>query len=248
MKFFSYILLIKNYLKHFDENSSEYEYVNSIQDEFSRIAIRCEEELIVSTGELNRLKNRIDSKLECFENQQFLWHGSIKKQSQRKRNDITQCYLILFSGCLIVCEESGNKLEIKRQLSVENIMIDLLKTRAITSTNILYPFRVNGMEKSYEFLVEKESIREKWMNKIEQASKHFSSDRSNHQSIGLHAPILVNDNDVTRCQICNIRFGSKLISSRRHHCRACGRCICSSCSTKKLILQISFQRWRSSSM
>jgi len=60
---------------------------------------------------------------------------------------------------------------------------------------------------------------------------------SDRQKIGIRAPILVYDIDVTRCQICHTRFGLKLIPSGRHHCRSCGRCICGSCSTKKLILK-----------
>ncbi len=47
----------------------------------------------------------------------------------------------------------------------------------------------------------------------------------------------VYNTDVTRCQICNTRFGLKLIPTGRHHCRSCGRCICGSCSTKKLNLK-----------
>jgi hypothetical protein len=55
--------------------------------------------------------------------------------------------------------------------------------------------------------------------------------------LGLRAPVWVHDMDVSRCQICHNRFRRKIILSRRHHCRSCGRCICGSCSTKKLILK-----------
>ena len=64
-----------------------------------------------------------------------------------------------------------------------------------------------------------------------------SSVHSQEQQLGTRAPVWVNDIDVTRCQICHNRFGSALIHSRRHHCRSCGRCICSSCSTRKLLLK-----------
>ncbi|CAF5220893.1 unnamed protein product, partial [Rotaria magnacalcarata] len=36
-----------------------------------------------------------------------------------------------------------------------------------------YPFRVSATEKIYEFIAEKESDREKWVNKIRQASEEF---------------------------------------------------------------------------
>ncbi|CAF4978864.1 unnamed protein product [Rotaria magnacalcarata] len=54
---------------------------------------------------------------------------------------------------------------------------------------------------------------------------------------GTRAPIWVNDVDVSRCQNCNNRFRTTIILSRRHHCRCCGRCVCGSCSTKKLTLE-----------
>jgi hypothetical protein len=178
---------MKSSMKHLDENSTEYEHTSFIHDELARIAIRCEEQLVISSTELNRLKGRVDIKPECFENQQLIWHGSLKRQSPRKRTEITQFYMILFSGCILVCEESGNKLEIKRQLSIENLTIDLLENRHITpttfysaigqqlTTNIYYPFRVNAVEKSYEFLTEKESERNKWVKKIQQAIENQRS-------------------------------------------------------------------------
>jgi hypothetical protein len=177
-------------MKHLDENSLEYEHTSLIHDELSRIATRCEEQLVISSAELNRLKVRMDNKPECFDNQQLIWHGSLKKQSPRKRNDINQLYIILFSECILACEESGSKLEIKRQLSIENITVDIIESRQLapttfhstigqlSTTNIYYPFRVNAVEKSYEFLVDKESDREKWVNKIRQTNEDFKSRRS----------------------------------------------------------------------
>ncbi|CAF1168020.1 unnamed protein product [Rotaria sordida] len=255
-----YILLLKSYMKQLDKDSSDYDHTCFVHDELTCIAERCEEHLAISPTQLNKLKLRVDNKLECFEKQQLLWHGSLKKQSPRKHTDIVQYYIILFSECILVCGESGNKLEIKRQLSLKNIRIEIIERERLASastnsTNIqqlspisYYPFRVNAIEKSYEFLTDKESDREKWVNKIRQASEDFkrrnsiieirqSFHRSYGQQLGTRAPLWVNDIDVTRCQICHNRFGSKLIPSRRHHCRSCGRCICGSCSTKKLILK-----------
>ena len=245
---------MKNYLKHLDENSDEYEHTNFIHEEFSRIAVRCEDELVISSAQVNRLKTRVDNnnKIECFDQQKLLWHGSLKKQSARKRTDITQVYIILFSDCILIYDESGNKLEFKRQLSMDNITVVPMDSKQInssstfgqqSSSNTFYPFRVNAVEKSYEFLVERESEREKWVNKIQQAHEDYRHRRGlNHRSsdqplIGTRAPAWVHDIDVTRCQICHMRFGLKLIPSGRHHCRACGRCICGSCSTKKLPLK-----------
>ena len=176
---------MKSYMEHLDPNSSEHEYTRYVHDELTLIAQRCEDRLATSPVQLNRLKLRIDSELECFENQQLIWHGSLKKQSPRKRMNIVQQYLILFSDCILVCTESGNKFEMKRQLSIKNINVDVddnegsisIAGHLITGQSLnsirYYPFRVNAIEKSYEFLAGKRSDREKWVNKIRQASEDF---------------------------------------------------------------------------
>lgn len=184
---------MKTYMKYLDEHSTEYKETRLIHDELDRIAGRCEEELFISAAQLNELKERLDNKFECFKEQRkLLWHGSVKKMSPRRYNDIAARYLILFSDCILVCsEESGRKLEIKRELSMRGITIDIEQSsRPSLSPNTdpqnipttYYPFRVNAVEKSYEFLTEKESDRDTWIRKIRQASDEFNKRNSTIES------------------------------------------------------------------
>lgn len=176
---------MKTYIKYLDEHSAEYKYAYSVHDELDHIAVRCEEELVISAAQLNELKERLDNKFECIkENRKLLWHGPLKKQSPRRHADIAQRYMILFSDCILVCgEESGKKLEIKRELSMRGITVDVVhggRTSIIQNNDQLntglhyYPFRVNAVEKSYEFLADKESDREIWAKKIRQASEAYN--------------------------------------------------------------------------
>jgi hypothetical protein len=185
---------MKTYLKYLDENTTEYKHSRAIHDELDRIAVRCEEELVVSAAQLNELKERLDNKFECIkENRKLIWHGPLKKQSPRRYLDIAQRYVILFSDCLLVCsDESGRKLEIKRELSMRDITIDfeqggrtsIIQTNEQTNTGIFYyPFRVNAVEKSYEFLADKESDREIWVKKIQQASDAYNKRNTNKSKI-----------------------------------------------------------------
>ena len=176
---------MKTYIKYLDLQSTEYQYIRVVHDELDQIAMRCEEELVISPTRLSELNERLEGKFECFkENRKLLWHGPLKKQSPRKHLDIAQRYMILFSDCILVCaEESGRKLEIKRELTLRDITIDIangprssiVQTTEQTNVGLVYyPFRVNAVEKSYEFLTDKESDREMWVRKIRQASDDYN--------------------------------------------------------------------------
>ena len=177
---------MKTYLKYLDNQTPEYKHSSAIHDELDRIAVRCEEELVVSPAQLNELRERLDGKFDVFkENRKLLWHGPVKKQSPRQHLDPAARYMIVFSDWILVCaEDSGRKLEIKRELSIEGIDVvceqggrmTIIPTTDQTNTSITYyPFRVNAKEKSYEFLADKESDREVWVRKIRQASNDYKN-------------------------------------------------------------------------
>jgi len=47
------------------------------------------------------------------------------------------------------------------------------------------------------------------------------------------APVMTPNSSVSSCMSCHIEFG---LMVRRHHCKRCGRVVCSSCAGNKLIL------------
>jgi hypothetical protein len=56
------------------------------------------------------------------------------------------------------------------------------------------------------------------------------SDRKG-SSVGAIAPLWIPDSGVSMCQLCTDNF---TFTKRRHHCRACGKVVCSDCSPYKL--------------
>ena len=52
--------------------------------------------------------------------------------------------------------------------------------------------------------------------------------------IGNSAPVWIPDRRVTMCQNCTVEF---TVLVRRHHCRACGKVVCSTCSGNKAPLR-----------
>ncbi|CAF0714165.1 unnamed protein product [Adineta steineri] len=250
-----YILLMENHIKHLGENSSEGDHLRSIHRELTHIALRCEDKLFISPTQVNKLKTRLGSKSEHFKDEQLIWHGLLRRRSSYKYNGIDQLYVILLSHYILVCKESGDKLELKRQLLIKNVTIDSIKNeQSVLSSfnsknarqygNILFLFRVHTIEKSYEFFVNKEQDRQKWIDKIKQAIDEFTKRTSNtkvqcldKQGLDIRATTAVNDNNITRCQICNNRVIKKLIPPEQH-CHSCDRCICDLCAKNELLLQL----------
>lgn len=49
-----------------------------------------------------------------------------------------------------------------------------------------------------------------------------------------NAPVWIPDQSATRCMICKEEFGTLI--RRKHHCRACGKVVCHSCSSRVSVL------------
>ena len=66
---------------------------------------------------------------------------------------------------------------------------------------------------------------------MEQAS-HLDAPRG--PTVGIVAPFWIPDETAPKCQECGVKF---TVIKRRHHCRACGRVLCSTCCHDKAPLQ-----------
>ena len=92
------------------------------------------------------------------------------------------------------------------------------------------------MQERNEWLDALNSAIEEYRNK---KATFFTTDQLNPLTrmeghIGDSAPIWIPDQRVTMCQICNMEF---TLVNRRHHCRACGKVVCSQCSGNKAPLK-----------
>jgi len=121
-----------------------------------------------------------------------------------------------------------------------------------------YPdvFFIKAKEKSYTLKVEKV---EEWVNEINtaidahhekqrlfplktQGNRPISTEKQKelNERLGFTAPIMIPDNHVALCQLCNVEF---TFVNRRHHCRACGNVVCGDCSSQKAPLR--YKNWDS---
>ena len=85
--------------------------------------------------------------------------------------------------------------------------------------------------------------RNDWVEAINSAIEEYNSkkasflkdpqgslDLSAGEALGDSAPVWIPDQRVCMCQLCAVQFS---LVVRRHHCRACGKVVCSSCSNNK---------------
>ena len=68
------------------------------------------------------------------------------------------------------------------------------------------------------------------LTRVEQEWAQFTEDE---KQLGSIAPQWIGDDQTNVCMKCSAKFS---ITRRRHHCRACGKIFCSSCSSQKVKL------------
>ena len=87
-------------------------------------------------------------------------------------------------------------------------------------------FIIRSSQKSFVVYAPTAAAKQKWLTLVNQLTA--KSGESDYE-----APVWVPDDVHERCQICSTPF---TFINRRHHCRHCGKVVCSSCSPHKLFL------------
>lgn len=114
-----------------------------------------------------------------------------------------------------------------------------IKRVSITSTNVVADvtddsktFRLFTRDKSFFVRAESRADRDAWFRDINTAATELQMTKIGRVvSEAEVCPIRVIASTVSACQVCLINFG---MMGRRHHCRACGACICDQCSREKV--------------
>lgn len=67
----------------------------------------------------------------------------------------------------------------------------------------------------------------------------YSSLTEEERLLGVLKPVWIADEEAVQCMNCSQRF---TVLRRRHHCRACGRVLCSACCSSRARLEYGPQR------
>lgn len=109
---------------------------------------------------------------------------------------------------------------------------------------------IESVERSFILSASSATERDEWLEAIAEAIEDYTkkkitfiASRSQEESeiavdngapLGSKAPIWIPDLRATMCMICTCEF---TLTWRRHHCRACGKVVCQTCSTHKYYLE-----------
>ncbi|CAL8087127.1 unnamed protein product [Calicophoron daubneyi] len=170
----------------------------------------------------------------------LLLEGPCKKIPRRStHNRILDRYLFLFSGYLVLTEpqSSAGRYQVKSEMELAGMTLSEIQE----DDEILVPhcFRIKAKEICLELSFQNEDEKSRWWDAIQQAisqergrngsviSLSAQTNQSHIPSSGETATEWVKDEQSTMCAECHCEF---TILNRRHHCRACGKVFCGSCS------------------
>lgn len=142
----------------------------------------------------------------------------------RKKPKRRQFFLfndILVYGNIVISKKRYNK---QRIIALENVQLEDLPDEGGMKNGWI----VKTPEKSFAVYAASPKEKKEWMIHIERCVADLL-EKGNKRPAKEHAAVWIPDGEAARCMACG-RTQFNLVQ-RRHHCRACGRVICGSCST-----------------
>ncbi|XP_060844397.1 FYVE, RhoGEF and PH domain-containing protein 6-like isoform X2 [Rhopalosiphum padi] len=239
-----YRLLLESYLKNQDEGSIDY------QDTIVALGIVCDVANHANesmkhgdcVSKLLQLQSLLGSYIIIKPGRELIKEGELYKLS---RKDMQLRYFILLNDCLLYTSYYGTVagLKINYELPLSGMKVFLPIT-----DNCLNEFSIITITRSFSLRAKSATELKEWVNTLEKAIREHTNKQLSFLNmkfvsknigceplqLGYEAPIWIQDCRVTMCQSCATEF---TVTFRRHHCRACGKVVCSSCSENKAPLR-----------
>jgi len=239
-----YRLLLEDMVKNTKETHPDYAQITESLTAIKEVAVQINESI---KKHENRMKivaiqeriNSLMSNLNLVEaHRLFIREGQLMKVC-RKAVKPRECYLFndLFFYASVL--PTGGLL-IHRVIGLSELtVVDIPDTESQK-----FAFRIGSIRKSFVLCAETQEEKADWLVDIFNAIGDFKrakgtlkldEDLAGPQVPAGEAPVWQPDGDVSHCPLCQVEFS---IFVRRHHCRSCGKVVCSNCSQHKLILPI----------
>ncbi|CAH8851562.1 unnamed protein product [Trichobilharzia szidati] len=168
--------------------------------------------------------------------------GPAKKLPRRSiHRRLLDRYLFLFSEYLVMTEPANavGRYQVKSEIRLTGMT--LCEVKDDEEINVDHCFRIKAKELCVELAFSSENEKLLWWNELQQAidcecnkpnSNSYDEKKTllNTNNLGEVAAQWVKDESSTMCTNCCTEFTT---INRRHHCRACGKLFCGSCSAYK---------------
>ncbi len=208
-----------------------------------------------------KLQSRLGDHELIRPGRELLKEGELQKMS---RKGVGPRYFVLLSDCLLYCTYAGSwsgdttslRVTYKIPLSTLHVRVatDYQNEFNITSPVRSCTLRAGSVHERNEWLDALNSAIEDHVNKKATFSSAAAVSNGNgtlpppvqesggggvvmgsdQDKIGSSAPVWIPDRRVTMCQNCAVEFS---VLVRRHHCRACGKVVCATCSGSRAPLR-----------
>ncbi|VVC25833.1 Hypothetical protein CINCED_3A017350 [Cinara cedri] len=238
-----YRLLLENYLKNQDDCSIDYKdtiiALNIVCDVANHANKSIKQEDCLS--KLLQLQSQLGNYVLIKPGRELVKEGELFKLS---RKDMQLRYFILLNDCLLYTSYYGTVagLKVNYELPLSGMKVFVPITDDYNNE-----FSIISMTRSFTLRAKSSVEREEWVNILGKAisehnnkqlsflnMKFIPKDGREAFILGHEAPIWIQDCRVTMCQSCAAEF---TVTFRRHHCRACGKVVCSNCSENKAPLR-----------
>ncbi|CAI8042398.1 FYVE, RhoGEF and PH domain-containing protein 6 [Geodia barretti] len=207
---------------------------------------RSESLQLLNTGdrEMMDLQRKLTNYRGTLTGKKLLKEGVIRKCNRRGAKK--EVYLFLLTDVLLYTKynEFTRKYSVAWELSIRGMeVVDMEEGGQPVVRNEPLSFTVTSKERAIHLVASSPEEKDEWIQALQRAISdlllvhhHLTSSKLlPGAGLGSRAPVWVPDTHVTACQLplCNKKFS---LIERKHHCRQCGRVVCSGCSVERRYL------------
>uniref|UniRef100_A0A4W6F2W8 FYVE, RhoGEF and PH domain containing 6 n=1 Tax=Lates calcarifer TaxID=8187 RepID=A0A4W6F2W8_LATCA len=167
----------------------------------------------------------------------FLKEGILMKLSRKVMQP--RMFFLFNDTLLYTTPVQSGQYKLKNMLSLAGMKVSKPSQEAYQNE-----LNIESVERSFILSASSATERDEWLEAISTAISDYTrkkisfiselSDSGDGAPLGSKAPIWIPDPRTTMCMICTCEFS---LTWRRHHCRACGKVVCQSCSSNKHCLE-----------
>ncbi|XP_035521598.1 FYVE, RhoGEF and PH domain-containing protein 6-like [Morone saxatilis] len=242
-----YQLLLTDYLKNLSEDSNDYKDTQAALAIVKEVANHAND--IMKQGDnfqkLMQVQCSLNGHHEIVQpGRIFLKEGILKKLSRKVMQP--RKFFLFNDTLLYTTPVQSGQFKLKNMLSLAGMKVSKPSQEAYQNE-----LNIESVERSFTLSASSATERDEWLEAISKAISDYTrkkisfitgksleeaelSDCDDGALLGSKAPIWIPDPRTTMCMICACEF---TLTWRRHHCRACGKVVCQSCSSQEYCLE-----------